>query len=663
MKGVVVRRTEAERLISRLVAWCCAALLLASGIAVAAEAAEAGLRRAPPQPVDAGARVIVKYRDSADVGRTRALSAGAAGTGPSGAAQLSVRHGLSLSDGRALNSRTQVLHATGIGSAALVARLAADADIEWVVEDKRRFALAAPNDPLYGDNLIGVTPVVGQWYLRAPTSVRVSSIDIEPAWVVTQGLASMVVAVLDTGVRFDHPDLQGRLLPGYDFVSTVAAANDGDGYDSDASDPGDWITAGENVSGGAFPGCGVSSSSWHGTQTAGLVGAAASNGIGMAGTAPDVKVLPVRVLGKCGGFDSDIVVAMRWAAGLDVGNSVPINPNPAKVLNLSLGSSGSCTPLYRDAVNELIGRGVVIVAAAGNEGLAVNTPGNCDGVIAVAGVRHAGTKVGYSSLGAEVALAAPAGNCVNPSGDCLYPILSTSNAGTNSPGAATYTDSIDYAVGTSFSSPLVAGTAALMLSANPSLTPAQVKTLLQDTARPFVTSGAGTNVAACQVSSVFVQDECYCTSTTCGAGMLDAGAAVRRANSASGSLATISLSSTTVAPGETLSLDSSASQPTLGATIVQRSWSLTSGAGLAQLVVLTDGVTASLRADSLGSVTVQLSVTDSLGSTSVTSQVVTIGTATGTTSGDSGGGALGPLWFLGLLLAIAALAGRPRRAD
>ncbi len=143
-----------------------------------------------------------------------------------------------------------------------------------------------------------------------------------------------MVAVLDTGIRFDHADLLpvsqgGNVLPGYDFISSASVANDGDGRDADPTDPGDWISESENAPGGAHPGCGVSNSSWHGTEVAALIGATTDNGFGMASVGRNVRVLPVRVLGKCGGFDSDIIAGMRWAAGLDV-PGVPANPTPAR---------------------------------------------------------------------------------------------------------------------------------------------------------------------------------------------------------------------------------------------------------------------------------------------------------------------------------------------
>jgi serine protease len=356
----------------------------------------------------------------------------------------------------------------------------------------------------------------------------------------------VVVAVLDTGVRFDHPDLRrfsdgGTLLDGYDFVTNDFMGNDGSpGRDSDPSDPGDWLSADDLTSEAALAinctsqSADVGASSWHGTQTAGLIGATTQNARGMAGIGGpnrNVLVLPLRVLGKCGGFDSDIIPAMRWAAGLSV-PGLSKNPNPARVINLSLGGVGECSAAYQDAIREINQAGVVVVAAAGNSiGGAVNTPANCTGVVAVAGLRHTGTKVGYSDLGPEISLSAPAGSCVNLGGVCLYPLLTTSNSGTTTPVLAdeTYTDDgIGATYGTSFSSPLVAGTAALMLVAQPDLNPDEVSKLLRQSVRAFPSSGEAADTPQCAVGSSSGSSDgaCYCTTSTCGAGMLDAGAAV-----------------------------------------------------------------------------------------------------------------------------------------
>ncbi len=399
-------------------------------------------------------------------------------------------------------------------------------------------------------------PVVGQWYLRAPIDVVQSSINVEPAWDLGAGGSPVVVATIDTGVRFDHPDLQraafgGTLLPGYDMISDPDVANDGDGRDADPSDPGDWVTDAEiNQRGGPFYQCDTqaSPSSWHGTQTTGLIGALTNNGLGMASVGHGVMVLPVRVLGKCGGFDSDAIAGAMWASGLSV-PGVPGNPSPARVLNLSFGYDGVCSSAWTDAIRQINAAGAVVVAAAGNStGHAVGVPANCPGAIAVTGLRHVGTKVGFSDLGPEISISAPGGNCVNTGAGtpCLYPILTTSNTGTTTPatdanGGSIYTDSFNVSLGTSFSAPLVAGTAALMLSVQPTLTPAQVRGLLQATARPFPTTGGGTvgnpvpQCAAPQPQGIAQVDqlECYCTTLTCGAGMLDAGAALRAVQTAS----------------------------------------------------------------------------------------------------------------------------------
>jgi serine protease len=229
---------------------------------------------------------------------------------------------------------------------------------------------------------------------------------------------------------------------------------------------------------------------------------------------------------------------MYWAAGIEQ-PGLPVNPTPARILNLSLGGGGDCSRLYEEAVDAILARQSVIVAAAGNtSGRAVGAPANCRGVIAVTGLRHAGTKVGFADLGPEVALAAPGGNCVNTryGEPCLYPLLSTSNRGLTEPepGGSIYTDSFRFTVGTSFAAPLVSGTVALMLSVRPDLSPSQIRSFLQSTARPFPSEGADNGddpspVPVCQPPSGRDQLQCYCVTGLCGAGMLDAQAAVEAA--------------------------------------------------------------------------------------------------------------------------------------
>jgi serine protease len=657
-------------------AWALLWLALA-GAAVA----QAPVAQAPLAPVEG--EVIVRFKAGAGVlrshplaGRENAATVRDMMTRRAGA--LGTRAGRALEAGQATGERTQVMRAAGIDAAALARRLAADPDVEWAEPNGRRRIQVAPNDPLYAATAPGVRPSgpdSGQWYLRAPTPGVVSAIDIEAAWLRTQGSANVVVAVLDTGVRFDHPDLGrvatgGRLLPGYDFVTNATVGNDGDGRDPDPSDPGDWVSTAE-AGRGTFTGCTASNSSWHGTRTASLVGAATNNGLGMAGTAPGVSVLPVRVLGKCFGTDGDIQAGMLWAAGISV-PGVPDNPNPARVLNMSLGASGACTAAYQSVVDQVLARGAVIVAAAGNSaGGPVGTPGNCNGVIAVLALRHAGTKVGFSDLGAQISIAAPGGNCINvaPGTPCLYPILAASNTGTTVPVASDpfWTDSFRISVGTSFSSPLVAGTVGLMFSAQPTLTPTQVRTALQSTARPFPTTGGDngpddpTPVLQCTAPNANVQQlQCYCNTTFCGAGMLDAGAAVA---AVAGPVARIDFTPAAPVAGTAVQLSGSGSSVASGRSVVAWSWTLVDGGGIATAFSsATNAATAALTPSAAGSLVVRLTVTDDLGARASVNQTIAVAAVAppvvappAATGGGGGGGAVTLPWMLLLALATALL--------
>ena len=657
-------------------------LLICAAVAAATLGGPLSLQ-APSAQNSTVARVIVKYRADSTLLRKQALSV--AGQQALQAAALGNRIGIALDAGRAITERSHVVIGRGMTSQQLAARIAAESDVEYAVADERKRIVEVPNDPLYAAgpavNVTNGGPVVGQWYLKPPgaagtaANTAPAAINAEQAWDITKGSASVVVAVLDTGVRFDHPDLQGgNVLPGYDMISadsdgSFTTAGDGNGRDADASDPGDFVSAADS----ATLGCAQSNSSWHGTQTLGLIGAATDNSVGIASvTHGGVKMMPVRVLGKCGGFDSDIQAGILWAAGIHV-PGVPDNGNPARVINMSLGAAGSCSQGYIDAIGQANQAGAVVVAAAGNSaGHAVGTPANCTGAIAVTALRHVGDKVGFSDLGPQITISAPGGNCVNTAaGDaCLYPIPSLTNKGTTTPvvGAAggTYTDSFDTTLGTSFSAPLVSGAAALMFSVQPSLTPAQIKSKLQSSARPFPTTGGSAGTAACVAPTGTDQLECYCTTSTCGAGMLDVHAAVL---AAAGVQASISLTTTTPTANQAVSLTST-SVVGPGRTVASYQWSiLNAGTTGATITGANNGSSVIVTPTAAGAFVIQLIVTDDLGSNATTTLSVTVASGGVTPpastpaggGGGGGGGAIDAGWLMILFGAVVALAMTARR--
>jgi serine protease len=329
----------------------------------------------------------------------------------------------------------------------LMETLRGDPDVAYVEEDLRMQAVFVPNDPSYNQQ---------GHYFNA-----VSGIGLPATWDLTKGLG-IRVAVLDTGYR-PHADLAANIVTGYDFISDLVTAQDGTGRDTSALDPGDYHNPGE---------CGGSvQSSWHGTHVAGTVAAVTNNALGVAGVAHAAKVVPVRVLGRCGGFTSDIADGVIWASGASVAN-VPANPNPAHVINLSLGGFGPCSATMQNAINIARARRAVIVVAAGNSNVDATgfSPANCSGVITVAATDGSGGKASFSNFGSIVDIAAPGTS-----------VLSTLNNGVTTPGA----DSYAFYQGTSMATPHVAGSAALLLSIRPSLTSNQVESALKSTARAF----------------------------------------------------------------------------------------------------------------------------------------------------------------------------------
>ncbi|GAB0109975.1 hypothetical protein PA7559_12430 [Pseudoalteromonas distincta] len=335
-----------------------------------------------------------------------------------------------------------------------------------------------PNDPRFDD----------QWHYYEQTG----GLNLPTAWDTATG-SGVVVAVLDTGYR-PHADLDANILPGYDMISNLSVANDGDGRDTDARDPGDAVATNE---------CGTNNaqnSSWHGTHVAGTVAAVTNNGEGVAGVTYDAKVVPVRVLGKCGGLTSDIADGIIWASGGNV-SGIPTNSNPADVINMSLGGSGSCSSTTQNAINTARSNGTVVIIAAGNDNSANYNPGNCEGVVNVASVGRNGGRAYYSNYGSNIDVAAPGGeqSFANDSEG----VLSTYNSGSSSPSS----DSYGFSQGTSMAAPHVAGVAALIKQAKPNATPDEIESILKSTSRTFP--------AAC---------------ANCGTGIVDATAAVMAAS-------------------------------------------------------------------------------------------------------------------------------------
>ena len=460
-----------------------AALAAAIGSVAAAGTPAVQASAAAPTTTD---RIIVKYRDGSTTQMQAASTNSRALQRQSALDSSGARFNVRMTHlrGTALGANVLRLdhHMTNADAAALARDIAAaDPDVEYAEPDRILRPMFTPNDTYYAS----------QWHYYESTA----GLNLPAAWDLSTG-TGIVVAVIDTGYR-PHADLAANIVPGYDFITDTAVSNDGNGRDADASDPGDAIVAGECGSG--YP-TQDQSSSWHGTHVAGTIAAVTNNGTGVAGVAFGAKVQPVRVLGKCGGYTSDIADAIIWASGGTV-SGVPANATPARVLNLSLGGSGTCDTTTQNAINSARSRNAVVVVAAGNSNAnAANySPASCTGIVTVAAVNRSGGRAYYSNYGSVVEVAAPGGDMTSAAANG---ILSTLNAGTTTPGADVYA----YYQGTSMATPHVAGVVALMLAKNASLTPDQVITMLQSTARAFPA-----------------------TCSQCGAGIVDAAAAVKAA--------------------------------------------------------------------------------------------------------------------------------------
>jgi len=445
----------------------------------------------------------------------------------------------------------------------LMNEIAADPNVQYVEPDQIMTAYLTPNDSSYTQ----------QWHYFEATG----GANLPTAWDSATG-TGVVVAVLDTGIT-SHTDLNANVIAGYDFVSDATSARDSNGRDSNPADQGDWVTASQCYSGSP-----ASNSSWHGTHVAGTIAAVTNNAAGVAGVAFDARIQPVRVLAACGGSLSDIADAITWASGGTV-SGIPANGTPAKVINMSLGgSSPSCASTYQTAINGAVGRGTVVIVAAGNSNVNASgaTPANCGNVVTVAATDRSGSRSYYSNFGTLVDVAAPGGDV---RAAATNGVLSTLNAGTTTPGAQSYA----WYQGTSMAAPHAAGLAAQILSKG-SRTPAEIETLLKNNARAFPGTCSG-----------------------CGSGIINAAATLAAMGTGGNTAPTASFSFST--SGLTANFTDASTDA--GGSITARNWNFGDS-------TTSTAANPSKTYAAAGTYTVSLTVTDNGGLTNSTTRSVTV---------------------------------------
>ena len=353
----------------------------------------------------------------------------------------------------------------------------------------------------------------------------------------TEGSEKVVVAVVDTGLQLEHPDIKDspNIAPGWDMVSDPRMGNDGDGRDADPNDPGDLCD----------PSVPFAEDTFHGTHVAGTIGAAATNNAsGVAGGAWNVKIVPVRALGKCGGRLSDINDAIRWAGGLipaedEEGNEI-WNDNPADVINLSIGLFEYCPASLQDAIDSVTDRGVLVVSAAGNARVATQyyAPGGCANVITVAAGDARGYIAPYSNFGPEVDLLAPGGDLTrDDNGDGRPDGVLSTKAATNcyDPVTGEAVDDCFYAFeqGTSMAAPHVSAALALLKARDPDATPEELKATLLAAASPRSALQCSGSCALYPGTTPIEGSPDMCT-RPCGQGLLDLALVPERSTSGGG---------------------------------------------------------------------------------------------------------------------------------
>jgi subtilisin family serine protease len=288
-------------------------------------------------------------------------------------------------------------------------------------------------------------------------------IKLEQAWEITRGLNSVIVAVIDTGILSQHPDIKDQLVnDGYDFISSTTSSLDGDGRDDDPEDPGDQSLGG---------------SSFHGTHVAGTIAAATNNTVGVAGVAGDVRIMALRALGKDGiGTSNDINQAILYAAGLpNASGALPAQK--ADIINMSFGGGGNSMD-DQNIINAARAEGVIIIAAAGNESTSSRSyPAAYEGIISVSAVDANKDLAPYSNYGSTIDVAAPGGDMAQDVDGDGYSdgVLSTRGDDTSDENTEYV---YNFLQGTSMACPHMAGVAALMKSVKPDLTPSDLDLLL-----------------------------------------------------------------------------------------------------------------------------------------------------------------------------------------
>ncbi len=456
--------------------------------------------------------------------------------------QMQAAAGINMTEMHALSNGAHVLSIPGPPNKQAIDRaitgIAGLANVEYVEEDAILTIQTAPNDTYYPTGPTGNPGLWGMWPVSAvaspaPGGTGSYGADFETAWVTATG-TGVVVAVVDTGIT-PHVDIVGDagsvspatgnlVSPGYDFITdcrvrgtcaaTTLAASAVVAASPDATDLGDFIAPGN--------------SSWHGTHVAGTIAAIGNNNIGVIGGAYNAKILPVRVLGKGGGYASDIAEGIKWAAGV---HPTIANTNPAKVINLSMGGIGACPSItIGPAINAAVAAGAVVVVAAGNSNtdVAYTNPANCNNVISVAAIARDGSRAYYSNF------SSPPSNTTNPTYVTLAApgsyqgyhatidpgILSTLNTSLTTPATLAGSNYVYYQ-GTSMATPHVSAAVALMMARNPALTPAQAKTILSApaTLTPFPSFQTSPGL-------LFPARDCA-TNNNCGAGLLNAKLAVQ----------------------------------------------------------------------------------------------------------------------------------------